>query len=277
MLCTTGAKVYMASRSKEKAEKTIQTLTSETPAPINRGSIHFLHLDLNDLISVKKAAETFFQQESRLDILWNNAGSGAHIIPFGARTVQNIESVTGTICVATLLFTTLLLPQLHAASPSRVVWTSSFLAEGASPKNGINLTSLEKGIEDRTKNYAVAKAGTWTLGHEFARRYGREGITSVIQNPGNLKTGAYDAIGWVDMLFLNPLLPEARFGAYTELFAGFGSVGNGDYVVPWGRVRGDGECPRKDLLEAIEPVEEGGLGYREKLWEWCEEKWKPYI
>ncbi|CAG8972642.1 hypothetical protein HYALB_00011381 [Hymenoscyphus albidus] len=219
MLYATGAKVDMASRSKEKAEKAIQTLTSETPAPINKGSIHFLYLDLNDLLSVKKAA----------------------------------------------------------ASPSRVVWTSSFLAESASPKNDIDFTSLEKGIEDRTKNYAVAKAGTWMLGRESARRYGREGITSVIQNPGNLKTGAYDAIGWVGMLFIGPLLAEARFGAYTELFAGFGSVGNGDYVIPWGRVRGDGECPRKDLLNAMKPVEEGGLGYGEKLREWCEEKWKPFI
>lgn len=302
MLYGTGAKIYMASRSKvitphsplpfhpltipqDKAEKAILTLTQESPAPKTPGYIRFLQLDLSDLPSVKKAAETFAQQEGKLDILWNNAGVGGNIAKFGERTVQDLEPVVGANCVGTLLFSTLLVPQLKAASTSnsqaRVVWTSSFLAEGASPKNGLDFNLLDLGTSDRTKNYAISKVGTWMLGREFARRYGKDNILSVIQNPGNLKTGAYDGVDRFTMLFINPLLQEPKFGGYTELFAGFSKdislENNGAFVIPWGRVRPDGESPRKDILNAMTPEEEGGLGYGKKLWEWCEGKWRSFV
>jgi hypothetical protein len=70
----------------------------------------------------------------------------------GDRTAQDLEPFVGQNCVATLLFTTLLVPQLRAASTAgsnaRVVWTPSYLAEGASPVNGVDLSLLEKG-DDR--------------------------------------------------------------------------------------------------------------------------------
>jgi NAD(P)-dependent dehydrogenase (short-subunit alcohol dehydrogenase family) len=183
------------------------------------------------------------------------------------------------------LFTTLLVPQLRAAStpesPSRVGWTSSFLAEGASPTNGIDLDLLDKGTTDKIKNYAISKAGTWMLGREFARRCGRDGIVSVIQNPGNLKNEGWKKVDAVTMFFVKHVLHEPRFGAYTELHAGLSRditlENNGAYVIPWGRLRPDEGCPRKDILNAMTAEEESGLGYAEKLWDWCELKWKPFV
>ena len=49
-----NAKVYMAARSQQKAERAIQELREETGK-----EALFLHLDLGDLNSVKKAAEEF--------------------------------------------------------------------------------------------------------------------------------------------------------------------------------------------------------------------------
>lgn len=248
-----------------------------------------LQLDLNELESVKKAAATFAQQESKLDILWNNAGTGANVVEPGARTKQDLEAMIGMHCVAVLLLTQLLLPQLRAAVAAasgtpgsvRVVWTSSFLAEGASPPNGIEFDLLEKGTMNRTRNYAVSKVGNWMLGREMARRYGKDGIVSVVQNPGNLKTNAYDGNSGVVMFFLNRLLHEAKFGGYTELYAGLSPditlENNGAYIIPWGRVRPDKDCPRKDIVKAITPEEDGGLGYSKKLWDWCEHQWKPFV
>ncbi|KAJ5962060.1 Glucose/ribitol dehydrogenase [Penicillium viridicatum] len=66
-------------------------------------------------------------------------------------------------CIATLLFTNLLLPQLCAAAASggsgktRVVWTSSALAESGSPIIGINSDLLDKGTKNRTENYGHPK------------------------------------------------------------------------------------------------------------------------
>ncbi|KAJ0311086.1 hypothetical protein COL516b_001789 [Colletotrichum fioriniae] len=192
ILYATGATIYMASRSKERAEKAIKAITSA--APENPGHIKVLPLDLNDIEGVKSAAASFARQESKLNVLWNNAGTGALGVKVGARTKQGFEAMVGMHCIAAQLFTQLLIPQLRAAVGTnaprgsvRVVWT--FLGDASSPTNGIDFTTLEKGTSDRTRNYAVSKIGNWMLGREMAIRY--PDIVSVTQNPGNLKAGSY--------------------------------------------------------------------------------------
>ncbi|KAJ5758444.1 hypothetical protein N7520_005600 [Penicillium odoratum] len=187
--------------------------------------------------------------------------------------------MVGIHCIATLLFTELLRPQLRAAAAApetprgsvRVVWTSSFLAEGASPANRIDFTLLDKGTSDRTRNYAVSKVGTWMLRRELAGRshLEQDNIVSVVQNPGNLNTDSYVGTSAVAMFFISPLLREAKFGAYTELYAGLSSEitleNNGGYIIPWGRIRRDEDCPRRDIVAAMTPAEDGGLGYPRRL------------
>ncbi|EPE35903.1 NAD(P)-binding Rossmann-fold containing protein [Glarea lozoyensis ATCC 20868] len=282
MLYDKGATVYMASRSKERADKAIQQLdTARDPVSPKKGKVKFLHFDLNDLTVVKKAAETFAAQESRLDILWNNAGTGAQRVEVGARTVQGFESMIGMHCIATQYFTQLLIPQLRAAvaaSPVpgsvRVVWTSSFMSELASPENGIDFNFLDKGTPDLKLNFSTSKAATWMLGREMAHRYGELGIVSVIQNPGNLDTDAYAGNPTAYRWLIQRILYEAKFGAYTELYAGLSPgltlENNGAYVVPWGKIRPDSDCPRRDLIKAMISIEDGGLGYPAKLWDWFE-------
>lgn len=274
----------------DRAEKAIRTITESTPAPKTPGKLKFLSFDLNDLDSVKAAAATFAQQEPKLDVLWNNAGTGANMVDPGSKTKQGFEAMVGMHCVATLLFTQLVLPQLRAAVAAsttpgsvRVVWTSSFLAEAASPTNGVNFAALENGVSNRTQNYAVSKVGTWMLAREMARRHGngKDDIVSVVQNPGNLNAGSYSGTPPVAMFFIRPLLHHSIFGAYTELFAGLSPTispeQNGSYVIPWGRIRSDKDCPRKDIIKAMSPTGEGGMGYDTKFWEWCEEQWKPFV
>lgn len=233
---------------------------------------------------MKQAANSFSEQESKLDILWNNAGTGANMVEPGAKTAQGLDAMIGMHCVATLLFTELLVSQLQASTRSenpgstRVVWTSSYLAEGASPINGISFEHLQNGISDRTANYAASKAGTWILGREFANRHGNKGILSVIQNPGNLKAGSYAGTPALAMWLINPLLHPPKFGAYTQLYAGLSPEvsldHNGAYVIPWGIIRPDNDCPRQDIIKAMTSTEQGGLGYGKLFWDWCEEQWK---
>ena len=168
----------------------------------------------------------------------------------------------------------------NAPGSTRVIWTSSFLAEGGTPTNGIDLSVLSTGTSDPTRDYAVSKAGNWFLAHEYAARHGVDGIVSVAQNPGNLNSGAYGGTPWYLMMFVKPVLHEVRLGACTGFFAGFtGDISlenNGAYVIPWGRLRADEDCPRKDIILALRSEEEGGLGYGKKFWDWCEEQWKPF-
>ena len=63
-----NAKVYLAARSKGKADKVIASLKEQTGKEPT-----FLELDLSDLSSVKQCAEEFLRRESELHILFNNA------------------------------------------------------------------------------------------------------------------------------------------------------------------------------------------------------------
>lgn len=255
--------------------------------PTSRGTIKFLRLDLNDLYSVKHAAETFAQQEERLDVLWNNAGMGANGVELGAKTKQGLEAMVGIHCVAALLFTQLLIPKLRAAvaassrGSARVVWTASYLGEAASPTNGIDFHFLGEGSSDRVQNYGVSKIGNWMLGREMSARYADEGIISITQNPGNLKTGSYNGTPAVAMFFIKFLLRSPKLGAYTELYSGLSPdiyrEHSGGYVVPWGRIRSDDDCPRRDIIRAMTPQSAGGLGYTGKFWDWCERQWRPFV
>ncbi|KAF9524304.1 hypothetical protein CPB83DRAFT_898051 [Crepidotus variabilis] len=111
-LLSHNAKVYLAARSKEKAEAAIRELKQLT----GQEGI-FLKLDLSELSSVKAAAEEFL--------------SGVMVPPHGQLTSQGYDSQFVTNVLGHFHFTTLLLPALIAGkntSPNkkaRVVTTSS--------------------------------------------------------------------------------------------------------------------------------------------------------
>ncbi|KAI1172251.1 hypothetical protein F4777DRAFT_562315 [Nemania sp. FL0916] len=290
MLINTGATIYMASRSKEKAEAAIKKISDAIPPNAEgMGQIKFLHLDLADLTIVQDAARNFAQQESRLDILWNNAGTGGFAVTFGDRTAQDFEPLMGMHCIATLLFTELLRPLLQAAASlsttpasTRVLWLTSNLADTHGPVNGVDFSLVDTGCDDPAENYALSKAGVWMLAREFDRRYGKDGIVSLTVNPGNVKAGSYAGAPRILMVFLNAVsLHDTILGAYTELYAGLSpdikQQDDAKYVLPWGRLSTNDRAWRQDIVKAIRPENEGGLGYGEKLWGWCEDQWKPHL
>ncbi|KAI1307123.1 NAD(P)-binding protein [Xylaria venustula] len=278
-----GATIYMATRSKERAEEAIQSIHKSYPENIETGTLKFLHLDLSDLVSVRTAASQFAQQETKLHVLWNNAGIGANAVKYGQRTAQGSEILMGIHCVGALLFTQLLIPQLKVAAatdgvPARVVWLSTILVDTSAPRDGVDLASIDSGIQDRIPNYAASKAGAWMLSREFARRYESDGILSVTLNPGSLDAGSFKGTPPVAMLLMKlTILHKPIFGAYTMLYAGLSPdikrENNGIFIYPWGRLVPDHAVVRQDILHAMKSEEDGGLGLGEKLWQWCEGKW----
>ena len=71
-LCRKGARVFMASRSRKRAEEAIASLKKELGS--EEAPIEFLELNLMDLKQVKKTAEDFLSLNLSLNILVNNAG-----------------------------------------------------------------------------------------------------------------------------------------------------------------------------------------------------------
>jgi retinol dehydrogenase-12 len=64
--------VYVAGRSQEKGNKAIASIREAVPN--SKGKLEFMHVDLADLSTIKPGIEKFLAQESRLDVLTNNAG-----------------------------------------------------------------------------------------------------------------------------------------------------------------------------------------------------------
>lgn len=274
-LYPTGATIYMASRSEERTLQAIQRIQESQPDAATPATLKVLLVDLADLPSVKRAAVEFAAQEEKLDVLWNNAGIGG--APLGTTTKQGIEGHIGTNCVAPLLFTQLLLPLLRKAAESapkgsvRIVWTMSLMVDTFSPPGGIDFKAIESGKTTKPEvDYAISKVGNWFISHEAAKAWGPYGISSVVQNPGNLDTEAYRHVPSASRWFFKRfLLYDTKYGAYTMAYSGLSEdVENGDFIWPWGR---KGKSPRSDIHEAIEK------GAAERFWKWCEEASKSHL
>jgi retinol dehydrogenase-12 len=187
----------------------------------------FLELDLADLTTIKASAEKFLSNETKLHVLFNNAGV---MCPAqGSKTPQGYELQLGTNNVGTFMFTKLLTPILLATArkepPStvRVVWVASSATELGSPTpGGLLMENLDYHNDKLAMvKYAISKVGNYFHATEFAKRHEADGVVSVALNPGMLASDLYRHQSPYFAFFLRRVvLHPPIFGAYTELFAG---------------------------------------------------------
>ncbi|KAJ7679459.1 hypothetical protein DFH06DRAFT_974876 [Mycena polygramma] len=255
-----NAKVYLAARSPERAAAAIKRLEDET----KRMAI-FIQLDLSDLPSVRRAADAFLAQESRLDILFNNGGvMTSDPVPL---TAQNHDLQFGTNVIGHFFLTELLLPALarsyqETRVPARIVHTSS-IGHIFAPGNGIDFVTLKGGPErDARALYGQSKMGNIFVSNYFAKTHS-DVLVSCAVHPGGIKTELQrNSVGWVKFL-ANALLYPAPMGAYAQLWGGTVATPariNGEYLVPWGKVG------RADTRTANQKLEDEVIAYiREQL------------
>lgn len=273
------AKVYMASRNEMKARAAITAL--EATPHTTPGELRFIHLDLDDLSTIKSAATDFMAQETTLNGLWHNAG--VSLIPPEQRTPQGHGPVIATTCLGPYLLTKLLLSPLRLAAKNspkgsvRVIFTSSRLMDVEAPNGGLIMSEVITPSPNKMRNYGTAKAGAFFLGSKFAEQLKSDGIVSLTVNPGNLLTSIYDKIPRVVVWTFRFLLYPAINGAYSNLWAGLSEEvtfeDSGRYVIPWGRWH---PKLRQDILDGLKSAEEGGTGRAQEFWEWCEMETKAW-
>ena len=183
ILYSKNAKVYVAARSEERASAAIKQMKSSFPK--SNGALIFIHLELEDLVSVKAAAEQFLAKEDRLDVLFNNAGM------IGSRpdrkTKQGYEMNLGVNTIAPFLFARLLTPILvrtaRRSTPGsiRVIWVSSSAAYLAAPEGGVDMTNLDyKEEKPMFYKYGMSKAGNFLHSSMYAKLHKEDGIVSVV-------------------------------------------------------------------------------------------------
>ncbi|KAH9005390.1 NAD(P)-binding protein [Lactarius hatsudake] len=260
-----NAKVYLAARSAEKANKAIAELKNET----GKEAI-FLQLELSDIPAVRKSAQEFLSKESQLHVLINNAG--VMMLPKEQVTAQKYDMQFGTNVIGHWLLTELLLPALFAAtdaSPShekaRVVTVSSVVNYLTT---GLDFDAIADG-PDRTQYdeldlYKKSKFGNVVVARELARRYGDK-IVSTSLNPGNIRTDLLrHQPGWRAIIYC--FMYPVSYGALTQLYcatAPAAADANGKFFIPWARL---GE-PNKAALEPQVGV---------RLWSWLENETKKH-
>ncbi len=188
-LAAHGARVIMACRNAEKAEKAASLLRQRTP----EGHIEVMSLDIADLSSVRQFAQEFKSRYEKLDILCNNAGvmGAAKIL----RTKDGFESQFGTNHLGHFALTGLLLDSLKAAPAARVVAVSSVAHKAT---DGLNLDDLnfERSPYKPFDAYGKSKLANLLFIYELDRRFKQAGlsITAVAAHPGytasNITSGA---------------------------------------------------------------------------------------
>lgn len=282
LLYSKNAKVYIAGRHEEDAIKHIKGAE-----PGSTGTLVFLHLDLGDLQSVKASAERFLAAETKLNVLFNNAGCLAPDVKTFDKTAQGYEIQLGVNCLGPFLFTKLLTPLLVATAADRstltnevrVVFVSSFAAEMYHKKSvGIDMDNLDyHHPESAMHRYGLSKVGVWAYGVEFSKRFKQSGVLGVPVNPGNLRSSLFSTQSFMFRLQVALMHYPAIKGAYTELFAGLSPEVTldtaGGYVFPFGRFQPICE----ELQLAARPETEGGNDLPRKFWEWSEKQVENFV
>lgn len=224
-------------------------------------------MDLQDLNSVKQAAEQFISESPRLDILMNNAGI---LSSTPALTKDGFEVQFGTNHVGPALFTKLLLPILQSTaqltgSDVRIVNVSSRAHEWA-PKGGVDLESALTSMSNFSTftRYGHSKLANIYFTQELAKRY--PSIKSVSLHPGDVSTNMTqsirDSLSWIPEFLWSMTIRlttiTAAEGALNQLWAACSpDAQSGEYYVPIGKLGG-----------AAENVNSSGNAL--KLWDWTE-------
>lgn len=282
ILYARGGTVYVTGRTEEKGKEAVKRIQSTVGE--RDGQIDYLVLNLDDLTSIRESADAFMEKESKIDVLWNNAGVAQP--PPGVLSKQGLELQLATNCLGPFLFTQMMMPLLDSAvalngplfpGSVRVVWLSDQCAELGSPIEGIVIQELSNPPQDNARNYQNSKVGAWFLSTEFARRYGPDhGIVSVAMNPGASHTNLLRHAGWSKVLSW-PIMHSPRLAALTELYSGLSPEinleNNGCYVIPWGRIH---TTVAPHLMDAMRMKEVGGTGKAKQFWEFCEDRTKDY-
>lgn len=172
-LARAGAKIYLASRSINSANEAREEIIRET----NNKNIFVRELDLSSPESIRKFVDTFKKEETKLDVLINNAGlwSGDKVL-----SAFNEEMTFSVNVLGHQLLTKLLLDLLKSGSPSRIINVASHFAGGLETDD----VSFNRRKYNATSAYKQSKQANRMLTREWARRLENDNIVVYSMTPG---------------------------------------------------------------------------------------------
>jgi NAD(P)-dependent dehydrogenase (short-subunit alcohol dehydrogenase family) len=199
-----GAKLVLVCRNAEKATRVKDELESE-----HQTSVRILQADFSRLAEVRKTAAVILEENSRIDVLINNAG-----IHNTRRTLTEymVETVFCVNHLASFLFTRLLLPKILESAPARIIQVNS----QGHRFGGLDLTDLNwnKRRYRGLQGYGASKVAQLLTVWELADRLNGTEVTINAMHPGAVRTNIGMNNGllyqWYQRYLLWPMLKDPR-------------------------------------------------------------------
>ncbi len=208
-LASRGGRVYVGSRSQAKGEAAVTAIRAAT----GNDQVLPLTLDLADLASVRRAAQTVIDSGEPLHVLINNAGVGG----VRGQTADGFELHFGVNHLGHFALTQALLPLLTASAPARVVNVAS---DSHYQAKGINFEALRhrtKGITGLPE-YAVSKLCNVLHAAELGRQLAGTGVTTYSLHPGVVASQIWRRVPWPARQIVTRRMLTIEQGARTSLY-----------------------------------------------------------
>jgi NAD(P)-dependent dehydrogenase (short-subunit alcohol dehydrogenase family) len=176
-LARLAAQVILVCRSKEDGEAVSREIGAKYAVIPD-----VVTADLSSQASIRRAAGELQGRYPRVHVLINNAG----VIPRRRElTVDGLEMQLAVNHLAYFLLTSLLLPQLKAGAPSRIINVTS----GAHTHAEVDFDDLQAELGyDPKQVYSRSKLANILFTYELARRLRGTGVTANCVNPGVVAT-----------------------------------------------------------------------------------------
>lgn len=207
-----GGCVVIVGRNAAKAEAVAAELrqTSGNPA------VDFLLADLSSMAEVRRLTDEFTARYDRLDVLINNAGA---VFMRRQETVDGLEMTFALNHLSYFLLTNLLLDELKARAPARVVVVTS-AAEGGAKIDWEDLQMTKK--YNGFQAYVNSKRCNLYFTYELARRLAGTGVTVNALHPGSVATGIwanpFGRLGGIARTLTRLTMRSPEQGAETVVF-----------------------------------------------------------
>ena len=195
-LAKMGARIVLVARDNARGNATLARLRHSALGIAH--SVHFA--DLLRLAEMKRVADQIAEQESRIDVLINNAGA---LFATRRLTEDRLERTFALNHMAYFVITERLRERLSASGTARIINTASAAHYGAR----LDLDDLQSAKSfDARKAYGRSKLCNILFTRELARRLHNTGVTANCLHPGFVATRFGDQSGGL----LSPLVWLAK-------------------------------------------------------------------
>jgi NAD(P)-dependent dehydrogenase (short-subunit alcohol dehydrogenase family) len=179
-LATLGARVVITARNEERGRAAYKEIVDRSGS----SDVEVLALDLASFRSIRSFAVELLERVDRLDVLVDNAGL---ILRRRTETEDGFEAMFGINHLGHFLLTNLLLDELRASAPSRVVVVASDAHQSA--KQGLDFDDLQSERSYKwAKVYGKSKLANIYFARELAHRLEGSGVTSNSLHPGFVRS-----------------------------------------------------------------------------------------